>query len=367
MAATPMEKIEKILLSYLNKRTFTACALGASRRVGKDFSVVDMYRGTIGSHGTDPPVDKNSFFDVASLTKPLFTLLCLLSLIRQGKTDFSENLASLLPCRVPEDKKSITLLQLIGHRSGLPAHRQYYRKKKPDARLDHQHFCRWILDEPLESAPGERYIYSDLDYILLGRIVEHKSGEDMAVYWRREIVEPLALGGEFHIYGEAPAAKEKIVSTGSDRFDEDDVYGLVHDDNCRAAGRILGHAGLFSTLHGVVSLCNCILLSCLECSGHPAYRDSDMRFLLQSGTGRRWACGFDGRTGEKPSSGTLFSERTIGHLGFTGTSMWIDIEKRISVVLLTNRVIYGLDASSIQQMRPLLHDAVVRLICSKII
>ncbi|HKJ66236.1 MAG TPA: serine hydrolase domain-containing protein [Desulfopila sp.] len=367
MTAIMKENVGKIISTYLNNKAFTACAVGVSSYVGGEINVADLYRGTTGRHSTDVQVDKKSLFDVASLTKPLVTLLSLLSLIRQGKADFSEKIESLLACKVPQDKKNITLLHLIGHMSGLPAHRQYYEKTAQNSRLDGNRICRWILDEPLESAPGERYIYSDLGYILLGRIVEHKSGEGIAAYWRREIVEPLALDDEFHIYGETSVAKEKYVSTGCNSFDEDDVYGQVHDENCRAAGRILGHAGLFSTLHGVVSLCNCILLSCLEFSGHPAYRDKDMHFLLEAGVGGQWACGFDVRTGREPSSGTLFSEKTIGHLGFTGTSMWIDIQKRISVVLLTNRVIHGLQTNTLQYMRPLLHDAVMRSFSSKII
>ncbi len=366
MKASVRDNVDKIISTYLNNRAFTACAVGVSRFNRAGISGTDIYRGTTGRHYTDVKVDKNSLFDVASLTKPLVTLLSLLSLIRQGKTGFHEKLDSLLPCKVPNDKKNITLLQLIGHRSGLPAHRQYYKKTSQNVRLDTNRICSWILDEPLQNAPGERYIYSDLDYILLGRVVEYKSGEDMAAYWRREIVNPLALGGEFHIYGEDTATKGKYVSTGCTSFDEGDVYGQVHDENCRAAGRILGHAGLFSTLHGVVSLCNCILQSCLECSGHPAYEDKDIRFLLESGGGSQWACGFDVRTGREPSSGTLFSERTIGHLGFTGTSMWIDIHQRISVVLLTNRVIYGMKANIFQKMRPLLHDAVMGAFSSKI-
>jgi len=367
MVRKNMERIDEIVTRYLNNRIITACAVGLSRRDEKKFAIVDLFWGVTGRGLADPPVDKNTFFDVASLTKPLVTLLCLLSLIRQGKTDFSEDLATLLPCVVPEDKKEITLLQLIGHLSGLPAHRKYYQKKKPAQNLDPGLLCCWILDEPLACAPGEEYIYSDLDYMLLGRIIEHKSGEDMGAYWRREIVDPLKLGDEFHLYGEPVGSKKNFVSTGGDGFEEDEGHGQVHDDNCRAAGRVLGHAGLFSTLHGVVSLCNCILQSCLEGEGHPAYRDSDMRFLLAAGLGNRWACGFDVRTGEKPSSGTFFSERSIGHLGFTGTSLWIDLEKKLSVVLLTNRVIYGQDASGIRQMRPLLHDAAIEALSPNVI
>jgi CubicO group peptidase (beta-lactamase class C family) len=355
------KEIEKIVLSYLNKKTFSACALGVSCLRTDIFDTLDIFQGNTDKEKKGEEVNEKSYFDVASLTKPLVTVLSVLSLIKEKKIRFEETLETLLPFNVPEDKKNISLIQLLGHRSGFPSHRKYYLKQTTLSEyLDSAVLINMILREKLENMPGLAYLYSDLDYLVLGEIVKWKSGESIDDYWRKKITEPLGISSEFYSYGVEKKRNFSFVGTGKCNWSDTPLRGVVHDDNCRALGTIQGHAGLFATLKGIKALCEDILLSYLGVRNNPSYERKDLLFLLKRRKKRQWAYGFDVVTGSRPSTGKYFSKRTIGHLGFTGTSFWIDLEKQIIVVLLTNRVIYGEDKILIKEIRPLLHDAVMK-------
>ena len=138
------------------------------------------------------------------------------------------------------------------------------------------------------------------------------------------------------------------------------LRGIVHDDNCRAAGYIQGHAGLFSTLDGIMGLCEHLLMSALSKEKHPNYDQVDLDFFMYEKFKKKWSYGFDVPTGKNPSCGNRFSDITIGHLGFTGTSFWIDLVHKRVVVLLTNRVLFGSDKGKIQILRPMLYNQVIR-------
>lgn len=354
------KRITEILLNNLNKRTFSGCALGFSCLADNGLERVHLYEGKSGREDHFKKVDKYSFFDVASLTKPLVTLLSILSLLKEKKIDIEENLTSLLPLSVPEDKKKIRLKHLLSHTSGLPAHKEYFKKiidssseGNPDILIP------LILREKLHAKPGQIYVYSDLDFILLGKIIEIKSGQPFYRYWQEKIINPLGLTEKFFIYGDKrKKGKSTFVETGVCSWSGKILRGVVHDDNCRSTGRIQGHAGLFSTLEGIMDLSEHLLLSVHSLVEHPFYNRNDLLYFTSAKYREKWPYGFDIPTGHAPSCGKGFSAKTIGHLGYTGTSFWIDMQKRRVVVLLTNRVIYGADKSNIQEMRPLLHDAV---------
>ncbi len=357
------DNVDNILLTYLHKNTFSGCA-AAFCSLGKNgFKRKNYFQGRTDKSAHSMVVNEKTFFDLASLTKPLVTVLSLLVLKKEEKIYFDEALSTYLPLVLPEDKKEIKIIDLIRHTSGLPAHRPYYLKCSGDSdELGIDDVIEMILQEELVDKPGEKYIYSDLDYILLGHLIEQISGECLGKFWQRKITYPLGISEEFYREGSEhkPDNTISFAVTGRCGWSGEQLCGKVHDDNCRAMGRICGHAGLFGTLYGVTALCEELVLTYFGKKENPAYARDDLLYLLQKRDTLHWAYGFDIPTGEKPSCGRFFSDKTIGHLGFTGTSFWIDLSEPRIAVFLTNRTLYGEDNTLIKEMRPVLHDALLR-------
>ena len=138
------------------------------------------------------------------------------------------------------------------------------------------------------------------------------------------------------------------------------LSGVVHDENCRAVGGVAGHAGLFGTVEGVLELCNHLVRQLRGEETHPAYSNEKLRQLLTRHGESTWMYGFDTPSIKGSSSGMYFSDQSAGHLGFTGTSFWIDLARGISVVLLTNRVHPTRENYGIRKFRPLFHDIVMK-------
>ena len=356
------KKLEKLLVKYRNKNVFSGCGVAFSQLNDNTFTRYCAFNGTCNTSPGSMEVNEDVLFDLASVTKPLVTVLSLLALVQEGKLDLGERIYNYLPFMPVEDKKDIRVLDLIRHTSGLPPHRPYYEAlAKKNCCLNMEQVVRFILSEKLQSLPGCKYVYSDLDYMLLGYIITFVSRETIASYWRRKICKPLNLSDCFYLYneGEVSITGRSFVETGQCPWSGAVLRGHVHDDNCRAIGIISGHTGLFATLEGVVALCEDILLTFLGKKNHPSYRREDLLFLLSQKKEYQWAYGFDVPTGVMPSCGRKFSTNTIGHLGFTGTSFWLDLEKKRVAVILTNRVIYGKDTEKIREMRPAIHDVLV--------
>jgi CubicO group peptidase (beta-lactamase class C family) len=248
-------------------------------------------------------------------------------------------------------KERITLVHLLAHTSGLPAHRPFYSHgESPEETL------RRVLAEPLEAAPGERYVYSDLGYIALGEWVRRVSGEGLDAFVRR-VLAPLGMGDT----GYLPAPEERgRIAAGEHREELGrHQWGEVNDDNARALGGVSGHAGLFGTAPDLARY--------LEGCWLP-WRDEDdgllasalVRAALRDQTGdlpARRGLGWVLRGDAWDPSGLLTSERSFGHTGYTGTSVWVDPETRLVVVLLTNRV-HAPRGAGIVGLRRRFHNAV---------
>jgi len=360
-------KVEKLLLKYLKKETYSGCALGFSRIENEFIKRELFFKGKINKNIDGIPVNKETFFDLASLTKPLVTVLSLLALLKEGTISLNDSIAELLPDQIcPQDKKKITLKNLITHTSGLPPHRPFYKnlseKIKP---TDNYLIVDLILRENLESLPGYKYIYSDLDYILLGCIIEQISKKKLAEFWREEIAKKLNISNSFYTYDCLDKSNYKSINfaeTGKCFWSDVNLDGIVHDDNCRAMGSMRGHAGLFANLDGVLGICEFILdFYNKRKSESPIDRDI-FTYFIRKKSKENWAYGFDVVSGDTSSSGNLFSDESIGHLGYTGTSFWIDLKKNVIIVLLTNRVIFGSDSSKIKEMRPQIHNLLMEYI-----
>ena len=281
-------------------------------------------------------------FDLASLTKPLVTSLAVMQLCRSGH---------LSPTATIDNKTKITIRQLLQHRSGLPAHRPYYRelcKIKPALR-DRQ-LKKLLWKEPLEYPPGSKKLYSDLGFIILGLIVETICGQRLDLFIKNTVYTPLDLVNLFFtpiLYKQQHLC---FASTGFCPHRKIKLKGQVHDENAYAMGGVAGHAGLFGSAEAVVKLLQ-VLMQSFHGDAHMFDPEITRLFL-------KHALGFD-RPSTPSSSGQYFSKNSVGHLGFTGTSFWMDLDQNIIIILLTNRVSFNIRNNKIKLFRPVLHDAVM--------
>ncbi len=352
------EKIDIFIADALEKHVFSACSIGYFK-VGERGTEGNIFHyGCAGRGESFCAVDERTVFDLASLTKPLVTSLSMLALLEENKINLDQNINDFFKVSI-QDQRRITLFHLLTHSSGLPAHRHYYKKLLSiscEKRMDS--LMEWILGENLLFKPGSEIIYSDLGFMLLGIIIEKVSGHSLDAYWRRKIAHPLDLENDLFFASKEKKDSRVYAATGECGWSKKRLYGEVNDDNCRALGGVAGHAGLFGTAKAVLTMCENILLQYTSRRHHPSYSSQTLRTALNNKKGN-WRFGFDTPSAGLSSSGKYYSDLSIGHLGFTGTSFWIDLQREIAIVLLTNRVLCGEDLSSIKRLRPLLHDVLM--------
>lgn len=278
---------------------------------------------------TAPRVDVHTRFDMASLTKVIATTTAAMMLEEQGKLDVNRTVASYLPSFNAPDKKAITVRMLITHRGGLEAFAPLWKTLK-----GRKQYLDAINSRPLVYTPGTKSIYSDWDYVLMGLIVEHITGEPLDTYTERTIFAPLGMMET----GFRPDTVDKrhIAPTEVDSL-RGLVWGSVHDENAAAIGGVAGHAGLFSTAHDLAIFARMLLNGGSVDSVRLLTPTTIARWTAAQDAGSSRALGWD-TPALHSSAGRFFSPRSYGHTGFTGTSIWTDPQRGVWVVLLTNRV-----------------------------
>lgn len=320
------------------------------------FGVADLY--------TRERVETDTVFDLASLTKPLATTLALAKLFDQGLLCPDQRLGTIMKEALHTDKENITIDQLMRHVSGLPAHRPYYEKLAGLPWTDRKkRIEQMILLEPLTKVPGTCEIYSDLGFMLLGFVVEKITGLSLAGCVQKAFYAPLGLKNLFFVENNDLKSSDK---TGQRRFAATEycpwrkksLKGEVHDENAWAAGGVAGHAGLFGTASDVWKLVHTIMTD-LQGETDNIVKSKTLSFLAEKKNKGSRAAGFDTPSPENSSAGKFFSPLSLGHLGFTGTSFWMDPEKSIIVLLLTNRVHLHRSNVKIRQFRPVIHNLVM--------
>jgi len=314
------------------------------------------------------PVERSTLFDLASLTKPLCTTLCTLSLITSGKINWKDNVLSLLDFEISQDKNKISIENLLHHASGLPAYKPYFLEFKPQPSKENIFpLLRKILDEPLLYSSGARCLYSDLGFILLGALIEQIATVSLDNFYKENIIDPMQLAENIlflPIKERSRGEKKAIAATENCPWRQRILQGEVHDEHCWLMGGVAGHAGLFGTATGVLHLCERLLDCWQERAHHPAFSNEQLRYALNWKKGdESWHLGFDSPTPGLSSSGQYFSSQSAGHLGFTGTSFWMDPTRSIVVVLLTNRVHPVRNNIKIKAFRPYFHDFLMEKIC----
>jgi len=307
------------------------------------------------------PVTPGTVFDLASLTKPLATTPAVMKLVGEKKIGLSDSLASILPHFSGTDKASITVRHLLCHTSGLPDYRPLYLKlggAVPERRTD---LCRrYLVETPLIHPIGKETVYSDLGFMILQWVVEAVSGRHLDRLTAEEIYRPMGISDLFYVNRRFPRPDRRYAATEKCPWRGRLLQGEVHDENAWILEGVAGHAGLFGTAGAV----NHLLWRLIEVYKGGSPEDLFLNqalvrdfFSRQPGTER--VLGFDTPSQTGASCGRHFSGHTVGHLGFTGTSFWVDLERTVVVVLLTNRVHPTRENVRIRAFRPQLHDAVM--------
>ncbi len=274
-------------------------------------------------------------------------------------------------------KTYVTFRQLLSHSSGLPAWKPYFEDIVRDqkagkvnfvaSRAAKQYVFEQIHREKALSAPGAQALYSDLGYILLGETVEEVTGWTLDRYCHDKIYKAIGLRSTSFIDLTQLRARrlepihEMIAPTEDCPWRKRVVCGEVHDDNAYAMGGVAGHAGLFSNAEDIHQF----LLRLRKClaGADPLFPASVIEEFFardQSVPGSTFALGWDTPSAENSSSGSFFSPRSVGHLGFTGTSVWWDLEKDCHIILLTNRVHPSRTNDKIKGFRPHIHNVIMR-------
>ena len=292
-------------------------------------------------------------YDLASISKAFATTTICMLLHERGTFHLEQPLIDILPEFEAEDsrRRHVTLRMLLAHSSGLPAYARLY-----ESAANRQELIEQALRVPLRADPGARAEYSDIGFILLGVALERIVGSPLDRFFKENIYKPLGLGVASY---NLPRKPWRVLSspTQDDRtFRHRIIQGEVNDENAWVMGGVAGHAGLFSTAGDLALFAECMLRG-----GAPLLDLHTVELFTRreaTPTGTSWALGWD--TPSLPSqSGRYFSPGSYGHLGFTGTSLWIDPERHLSVTLLTNRTWPDRSSQGIKHIRPAFHDAVI--------
>lgn len=308
------------------------------------------------------PIEIHTVFDLASLTKSLATAPAIMMLVQEGRLGLDTKVSDILSELKKSDKHSITIAQLLCHNSGLPDYKPYYKvlRELPE-NLRLQCLRQLLVDEPLVNSVGGRVVYSDIGYMFLSWVVEKITGKTIDRFVEKKIFIPLCIDDLYYIL------RPSLRGTGVNRYAPTEdcpwrkkiLTGEVHDDNAWILGQASGHAGLFGTVNGVARLLTEYLDSFHGRIESQVFNQDVLRKFLTEYKNTRRAPGFDMPSVKASSSGKYFTQTSIGHLGFTGTSFWVDLERSICIVLLTNRVHPSRENIRIRQFRPLIHDAVM--------
>src|SRR3954468_23857598 len=303
---------------------------GASVVVGrKGAAVFEQGFGKLSWSSSSTPVDaQRTIYDIASLSKVVGTTTAIMILYDEKKIGLDDPVVNYIPTFGGGDKDRVTIRQLLTHTSGLPAGRDIWRIAQTplEARA-------MVLSTPLEGRPGAQYIYSDLGADVLGLLVEVVSGEPLDKFLTRRVFEPLGMNET--MYRPADSLRYRIAPTEVTPPRGYPLQGEVHDENAFALGGVAGHAGLFSTAADL-SVFAQMMLNGGEYEGTRLIADSTVSLFTKRAAGTR-ALGWD-TCGGSGSCGKYLGDRAYGHTGFTGTSLWIDPDREMFVILLTNRV-----------------------------
>jgi CubicO group peptidase (beta-lactamase class C family) len=376
-----LTSVDQLFTRALTEQTFS----GASLLVAKPDSI--PFHKTWGhTHLGGFAIESQTLFDLASLTKPLIIAPLCMRAVSERRFALDDTLCAFFPSSLlTPEKKTVTIRQLLNHSSGLPAYEPFYHELillEPSRRRDF--LLERILNRQLLSAPGTTSCYSDLGFILLTRILEKVYDNPLDDLASKLLLRPLGIELKhsrsnrsiaslgfcrLRVLSDPTIPPERLTTVERPFAATEEcpwrkrlLTGEVHDENAYCLDGVAGHAGLFGTAHGIL----CLLLFlwevyCGKSRSQHWKRHVVREFWSRQSTARdsTWMLGFDTPSPRNSSAGDFFSPLSPGHLGFTGTSFWFDLDREILVILLTNRVYPTRENERLKRFRPLLHNLVM--------
>lgn len=335
-----------------------------------------LYRKSFGCRSIVPEVTALSpemVFDVASLTKALVTTTLAMKLVEKGRLDIDKPVAHYIQSFSNLGKGKILVRDLLNHSAGFPDHRKFYLELEKVSKSSRAGILKTtgardfvykeIYRSELSYPPRSQSIYSDIGFIVLGGLLELLwHSENLEKVAQKEIFSKLGLRatGFVDLTKKQEPVAEMIVPSVACPWRKQLICGEVNDENCWAMGGVAGHAGMFSTLDDLFTLSQ-ELLDCFYGRGKLVSQSviQDFWKLDDSVPDSTWALGWDTPTEGKSSSGRFFAKGSVGHLGYTGCSLWIDPSQELIVTLLSNRLHPRGDNKKIKEFRPYFHDLVM--------
>src|SRR6266700_4496657 len=326
------------------------CGSVAVTHLGKLVALKALGGFTYEQHS--PLAEIDNVFDVASVSKVVATTAMAVVLYERGLLDLEMPIVSVLPEFSGSDlrRAEVTVRMLLTHSSGLPAYEKLFLRVK-----NRQELLAAAFTTPVTADPGTRAEYSDIGFIILGAALERIADEPLDRFCQREVFGPLGMSRT--TFNPPASWRASFVPTADDRtFRRRVIHGEVQDENASVLGGVAGHAGVFSTVQDIAIFAQAMLNG-----GAPIVRRETLAQFTRresSPVGTSRALGWD--TPSTPSqSGKYFSSCSCGHLGYTGTSLWIDPERQLSVTFLTTRTWPDCKNEAIKQVRPQIHDTII--------
>jgi beta-glucosidase-like glycosyl hydrolase/CubicO group peptidase (beta-lactamase class C family) len=351
---TKFKKVDSVVERAIHDSAFPGAQLVVVKKgeimMNKNFGRYD--------YSTDSPeVTDLTLYDIASLTKVVGTTTAVMKLFDEGKINLDEKIATYLPEFGTNGKENILVRNLLLHNSGLPAWQKYYLTCNTSSEV-----LDSIYNSKLIYKTGDSTVYSDFGFIVLGKIIESITSSTLDTYLQTEFFEPLGMVNTF--YNPAGEAVQRTAPTELDTvWRKKLIQGTVHDETSALLGGVAGHAGLFSTASDLAVFVQ-MILSGGSYGGVQYLKPETIKlFTERKSLNVQRALGWDFKTLKGyTSAGNLFGNKSFGHTGFTGTSIWIDPERNLFVIFLTNRVHPARSNTKISKVRPALHDAIIEAI-----
>jgi CubicO group peptidase (beta-lactamase class C family) len=347
-ASTLQDSLTAILRAGIRDSAFP----GAVAVAGTKDGVAVMAAAGMLDWQPSPAPTMSTLWDLASLTKVVGLTSAMMLLVESGRVDLSAPVQRYIPEFTGRGKEAVTVRHLLTHAGGLPAWRPLYKESEsPQAAL------ALAIATPLDTMPGIRMVYSDLGAIILGEVVARATGQSFETFLRQQVLEP--LGMRETMFRPPESLRGRIAPTEIDPWRQRHLRGEVHDENAFALGGVSSHAGLFGTANDLVRLARMFLDGgALDGRRFLATSTIDLFTSVQDSTLSHRALGWETPNGSN-SAGRQMSKRSFGHTGFTGTSFWVDRERGVFVILLSNRVNPTREHRGITGVRTAVADAVI--------
>lgn len=345
--------IDEVIQSAITDSAFP----GAVILVSKEGKIIyEKAFGHLSYDDTSAVVTTNTIYDIASLTKVIATTTAAMICYDRNLFDIDDPVSNYIPEFAQNGKENVTIKNLLLHNSGLPSFKPFYKKySSPDEVISD------IYSTPLQYQPGTKTVYSDLGIITLAKVIEKVTGKSLDDFSQEEIFKPLEMSSTY--FNPPDSLKYKIAPTEYDDYWRNKlVWGKVHDETAFMLNGVAGHAGLFSTASDISHLLLMLLNKGNYNSKQIIKGKTIQLFTKRYSQQSTRALGWDTKSNTGSSAGDLFDSTSFGHLGFTGTSVWVDPTRNLFVVFLTNRVYPTRENKKLYKVRPALHNAIIKAI-----